>query len=878
MTAPLLLCLIAAMFSRPAAAQTTLNLSDCSQSSLQTEWNAMSSGAYVLVFSSCAAGGTGTWTTGLSLSVPANVTSVTIEGATTVSCTGTAGTSSYDCTATDNTVIEDAYQSTLPILVINAGNATVRVTGLTIEGGNVGSSSNIKYNPASVVIESSGSSTLRIDDNHWNHNTYSPSLSQGNWIDFQGCGRGVADHNVLDAGNQTDVANVFKVENNCDDNIGYGDGSFFTATNFGSSDFFFIESNQFNGGSPVDCSSGSRVVYRYNTINNTFLAFVQHGTLYGTTGNNRGCRAEEVYHNYIEGGNSSPAFTVGEVRNATGLVWGNIVASGFSDFFQAFVDRSCGSAGASCALGNGGGDLPTPDGWGLCGTGPNGTGSNWDGNTSTVTGYPCLDGFGRGYDVQHLNGQQFIPGSSTGRLNSATGTIAWPQQYLEPWYLWDNQFTDAYGTACNYDSCGNFFLNYTPAVISTNRDVYLDNPTFNGTSGTGWGVLSSRPTTCTPGQGGTFYVSPTGSYGVGYFATDTNTLYVCTATNTWTAIYTPYTYPHPLVTGGGGSTLNPPTISPVSGSYSSPQTVTITPPSGATACYTTNGSAPSASTPGTCDAESTTYSGPFSLAIPTGGAVVEAIATESGQTTSSVATASYSLQTCLQTQLGANWSCVSDATDYTSASGTQLTAGPFSVNPQAGSLILVFQFNGSSAACQAPTDTLGTSFTAISTATVAADSLALCDWYGVLPTSGADAVTCNAAATAAGMGCDVANVSGQSDGQIVDQTCTRSNALSDSGINNMNCANSIDVGAPNELVVAAAYGDFGARSAGANFTMIDPNNWSGEYFMEATPLIWTPSETMSASGLNYGFLAVTLEPYTQEQTPKEPTGLAVTVR
>jgi hypothetical protein len=87
------------------------------------------------------------------------------------------------------------------------------------------------------------------------------------------------------------------------------------------------------------------------------------------------------------------------------------------------------------------------------------------------------------------------------------------------------------------------------------------NPTtpFNGTVGTGFGTLANRPTTCTAGPGGTYDTSPTGSYGVGYFATDQKTLYVCTSTNTWTAIYQPYTYPHPLTAGGTTLSENPPT-------------------------------------------------------------------------------------------------------------------------------------------------------------------------------------------------------------------------------------------------------------------------------------------------------------------------------
>jgi len=71
-------------------------------------------------------------------------------------------------------------------------------------------------------------------------------------------------------------------------------------------------------------------------------------------------------------------------------------------------------------------------------------------------------------------------------------------------------------------------------VPQANRDFWYQGATFNGTTGVGVGLLSARPATCTKG--------------VVYWATDMNTLYKATATNTWTAYYTPYTYPHPLRT------------------------------------------------------------------------------------------------------------------------------------------------------------------------------------------------------------------------------------------------------------------------------------------------------------------------------------------
>jgi|SRR5271166_1912824 len=105
---------------------------------------------------------------------------------------------------------------------------------------------------------------------------------------------------------------------------------------------------------------------------------------------------------------------------------------------------------------------------------------------------------------------------------------------------------------------------------TANQDYYYDcgsgnsscSGGFTGNAGTGYGSLASRPSTCTAGPGGTYFTSPTGSYGVAYFATDANggngELYVYSSSNTWTAIYQPFTYPHPLVNGTSTTTSNAP--------------------------------------------------------------------------------------------------------------------------------------------------------------------------------------------------------------------------------------------------------------------------------------------------------------------------------
>jgi hypothetical protein len=90
----------------------------------------------------------------------------------------------------------------------------------------------------------------------------------------------------------------------------------------------------------------------------------------------------------------------------------------------------------------------------------------------------------------------------------------------------------------------------------------------------------------------------------------------------------------------GTPTAATPTFSPAAGSYGPAQSVTIsTSTSGATICFTTNGTTPAATTAGTCST-GTTYSSAVSVSTTE---TLNAIATESGYTNSSVGTAAYTI-------------------------------------------------------------------------------------------------------------------------------------------------------------------------------------------------------------------------------------------
>ena len=514
-----------------AHAQTggTIAAASCNLSDVQSAFNSVTANTTLVTIPA----GTCSWTGLLNWTVPAGNTNLTIQGQTQVNCSGTPGTSSYSCTAQDNTVIVDNSATMYPSpLTINLGGASTvfRITGITFEGG--GSA----VSKANGIIQFNGpSDNFRADHIHINTNTYSFSGETG--ARFFGEMEGVIDHVICD---MNGVANCLIMSNPIGDTIGYGDGTWASPTNFGSSSFMFIEDSQMNGGMIEDCDTAGKFVLRYSSILNGTASSANirtHGTK-TPAGRGRGCRAYEAYHNYI---NVSSGTNNAAISSAGGpsLVWGNTLGGGYSNFAGVEAPRNDSEET----------EVLAPTGWGPCGSNdlPAGVTTGWDGDNPTSSGWPCLDGVGRGQGQQALNGQNFPLA-----LNSSTGTIAWPEEYLEPVYYFGNSIPGGVNE-----------MEILDKSTELNRDVYIENPSFNGSSGTGTGPLASRPSNCTPGPGGTYGASPTGSYGVAYFATDANggrgELYVCTATNTWTGIYEPYTYPHPLESGSTNPTPPPPT-------------------------------------------------------------------------------------------------------------------------------------------------------------------------------------------------------------------------------------------------------------------------------------------------------------------------------
>ena len=489
--------------------------------------------------------GSANWTSQFTETVPAAVTTLIISGASTVSCSGTAGTNTYACTPTDNTVIVDNIAANFGVIQINGSGSSssplVQVTGLTMQNGSGGN----KFQGLLLFYSNSASSQIRIDHDHFNLMT---GTSGTGWMGrLNGLVVGVGDHNVFDSSSPTATSGVNQAFMNSNGS-GSGDQAWLNPSGYGGTGFMYWENNVYNGGLFGDCINGGTFVSRYNTFNSNTQSsswIHNHGTA-ENGGRTRGCRAFEAYHNYFNPVGSGSVM-IGDA-GGSGLIWGNTIST-TSAFLLAVGDER-----------NDGQHFQTapPNGWGFCGTATinpntglaNGAGSNWDENVDS-TGRACLDGIGRGQGSQGITGAQggCTPSSPcpTGPnvKNSTTGTVAWTQEFLEPVYTWMN--TVASTPLLSIAS---------PATVQ-NRDIYVDNGSFTGATGTGFGTHANRLALsgCTAGPGGTYGTSPTGSYGVGFWETDTSTFWVCTATNTWTQTYAPYTYPYPGTGGGTNFTL-----------------------------------------------------------------------------------------------------------------------------------------------------------------------------------------------------------------------------------------------------------------------------------------------------------------------------------
>jgi hypothetical protein len=208
------------------------------------------------------------------------------------------------------TVVRDSVQSGQLIQVTLAAGNLTRITGIEFQdGGRTNRASDILR----VVGSNTNGSTFRFDHCKWNN------LNGASVFDTV---IGVIDHNTFVIDRTGLPINIYDSYWN---GRALGDGSWAAPTGFGSSQFLFIEDNTFTHSNPyeegiTDSYAGGRFVVRHNNIFNGLIA--NHGT--ESTGRPRGGRAMEVYNNTFTGTNLNRF--VGNVRSGGVLFHDNIVS------------------------------------------------------------------------------------------------------------------------------------------------------------------------------------------------------------------------------------------------------------------------------------------------------------------------------------------------------------------------------------------------------------------------------------------------------------------------------------------------------------------------------------------------------------------------
>ena len=381
-----------------------------------------------------------------------------------------------------------------------------------------------------TVSNGSGTmSQLRIDHNTFQLTAGDTAIFFGDTSSTGGYYYGVTDHNSF-----TSPVTVNWIEW-----IGNGPVSPPTST-LGTSQNMFIEDNAFatitenvNNGSCLDGWGGASFVFRYNKVTDCIISL--HGVTHAGGPENleaygnafiqdSGSNVQDCYRCIHHQGSGTMMFFNNALTPYSGH---NADAISILNYRDAAWSGSVGSGTYSID-----GGVQACDGTIASQSFAGITFS--DGNrslTSTWYGYPCWHQPGRDFGGNY-----------------------------KPIYGWNNYWTDTLaevsihedapgGTpppSCTAQPGGT--CDYTSIHMLANRDWYnavsasaQSNATtpFNGTTGAGFGTFANRPATCTTN-------STESGAGVGYYATDVGSLYTCSATNTWTVYYTPYTYPHPL--------------------------------------------------------------------------------------------------------------------------------------------------------------------------------------------------------------------------------------------------------------------------------------------------------------------------------------------
>lgn len=382
----------------------------------------------------------------------------------------------------------------------------------------------------------SGCANIRVDNITYGTNNWNNNLNGGGFIATDNV-FGVLDHNTAaePAGTNTG-APFIQLHYSAWQGIGnFGDNSFAAADTFGTGQAMYLENNSFNfiRGTENDVSTidgqqgGTRYVCRFNTFLNMSGTGIcsAHGT--GWLGRIRGHRQIEVYYNNVTTSASHGCDAVTGINSGTGYFLSNLVtttAQGCNEFVRVEIARFIMNTAP----------------WNSC----NGT-QPWD-LVPFTSSSPCIDQPGRGGGGALLQASTPVLASLPGTPCSTAGQC-YPAAPLDPVYeAGDTSTTANVSQGINsVSSAGHIVQNVDfYGEVSQTAQTSATSP-FNGTTGTGYGLLTRRPATCTTGVG--YWATDTGSWNG--FNSQQGTLYKCVSTNTWSSLYVPYTYPHPLTAG-----------------------------------------------------------------------------------------------------------------------------------------------------------------------------------------------------------------------------------------------------------------------------------------------------------------------------------------
>jgi hypothetical protein len=231
----------------------------------------------------------------------------------------------------DQTIVVDETPGDV-VDLNTAGGRSYRVTGFTFRRGHAA-----KTRFDARIIHVNGETTsFRIDNNTFDLSERDKPAARS--IHIQGSVLGVIDHNrFLSAGGSRGTIYVQHPRWGGGNNS-FGDGSWADESHWGTGRFVFIEDNTFRAPEgrnmfTMDSDHGGRFVFRHNTIVNGNVP--THGT--ETGGRSRGSRAVEIYRNRAT---HSPSFAVFvRLRAGTGLIFDNNV-SGFQHLVALNNNRS----------------------------------------------------------------------------------------------------------------------------------------------------------------------------------------------------------------------------------------------------------------------------------------------------------------------------------------------------------------------------------------------------------------------------------------------------------------------------------------------------------------------------------------------------------